>query len=191
MNKEKDRIGISKPILVFCIILVLVLLMSCSKEKPSRNAVNVNKSHTTKKVLIDKNSSEKNEKEINSNKIDDNSEFNYFQDKTYENKSHSNYITPSNDSEDLSNIRNTYYGKYEIHGEEVLGNFEVTRNSIIFTPDNGHSKEVIHFSGMKNIDKVDYPNGKIDLSLEFDGYEKTIKNVSESMFSDVLLYTTK
>ncbi len=186
MNKEKNEIGISKSILVFCIILVLVLLMSCSKNQPSKNAINVNKNHATKKVLIEKDEKQKNVKET-----DDNVEFNYFEDKTSENKNHHNYITPPSNSEDLSNIKNTYYGKYNIHGEEVLGNFEITRNCIIFTPDNGHSKEVIHFSGMKNVDKIDYPNGKIDLSLEFDGHEKVIKNVSESMFSDVLLYTTK
>lgn len=186
MNREKERLKITKPIVVFCLALVLIILMSCSKSSPSKNAVNVNKNHATKIV-----SSEHKQEEINfENTVTENrSDNNYSQDKTFEDIKKSEYSF--DESEDLSNVKNTYYGKYNLHGEDVLGTFEVTRNSIVFTPDNGHSKEVIHFSGMKNVDRVEYPNGKVDLSLEFDGYEKVIKNVNDAMFSDILLYTTK
>ena len=61
----------------------------------------------------------------------------------------------------------------------------------MFTPDNGGSREVIYLTEIRNIDRYDHPNGNIDLSLQFDNYEKIIKNVSDSMFSDILLYTTK
>ncbi len=187
MNRDKERLGITKPILIFCLTLVLLLLMSCSKSSPTKNAVNVNKNHATKKVSL-----EEKQEEINFDNVRKENDFenNFSQNKSFEDiKSESKYSFDS--SEDLSNIKNTYYGKYNLHGEDVLGSFEVTRNSIVFTPDNGHSKEVIHFLGIKNIDRIEYPNGKVDLLLQFDGHEKVIKNVNDAMFSDILLYTTK
>lgn len=190
MDKGKSYQKITKPILVFCIILILFILVSCSKKSNEVN-LNVNKTTVSEKTLSDKSSfnfskgsketkgTNKREEAINSN------DFETFETIEYEETQNKNILR------DLSNIKNTYYGKYDFDGEDVLGNFEVTRNSIVFTPDNGYSKEVIHFSGIRNIDRVEYPNGKVDLHLQYDGYEKVIRNVSDEMFSDVLLYTTK
>lgn len=176
MNKEREYSQITKPILVFCIILILLIFVSCSSNKKDQISLNVNKSTTQQKTSVDNNSNNiSSGNKDNFNKKDE--VHKYFENESYK--------------EDLSNIRNTYYGKYNFDGEDILGNFEVTRNSIIFTPDNGNSKEVIHFSGIKNIDRVEYPNGKVDLLFQYDGYEKLIKNVNDEMFSDVLLYTTK
>lgn len=184
MNEGKSYQKITKPILVFCIILILFILVSCSKKSNEVN-LNVNKTTVSEKTLSDKSSSNlsKGKKGIKESEGVINS--NDFETIEYEETQNKNILR------DLSNIKNTYYGKYDFDGEDVLGNFEVTRNSIVFTPDNGYSKEVIHFSGIKNIDRVEYPNGKVDLHLQYDGYEKVIRNVSDEMFSDVLLYTTK
>lgn len=176
MNRKRDYLEITKPILVFCIILILVILVSCTDGKKDQISLNVNKSNSQQKTLVD------NKTNIIS-EIDKN-EF-------IENEKVHKYFENEQVKEDLSNIRNTYYGKYNFDGDDILGNFEVTRNSIVFTPDNGNSKEIIHFSGIRNIDRVEYPNGKVDLLFQYDGYEKLIKNVSDEMFSDVLLYTTK
>ncbi len=165
MKNQKDPLAITKPILISCIVLILLILVSCSSnDKKTEKVSNIS---INEKALVDKGpilpkDNVKKEKEV-----------------TY----------PKD--EDLSNIKNTYYGKFVEGDNEVFGNFEVTRNSILFTPDNGNDKEIIHFNGMKNINRVDHPNGKVDLILEFDGYDKVIKNVSDYMFSDILLYTTK
>lgn len=179
MNKERGYLQITKPIMVFCIILILLILVSCSKNTKDQISLNVNKNTTQQKTLVDNSFNKENN--ISEDKRD------CFNKKDEINK----YFENENREEDLSNIRNTYYGKYNFDGEDIFGNFEVTRNSIIFTPDNGNSKEIIHFSGIKNIDRVEYPNGKVDLLFQYDGYEKLVKNVSDEMFSDVLLYTTK
>lgn len=179
MNKGKNPFNITKPILVFCMILLFIIMVSCNKSDNNANANNVNRK-INESTFVEKSSNVNNKskaqqptKEVNFN-LENNDK----------------YIDDIN-REDLSNIKNTYYGKYSVDGKEVLGNFEVSRNSIVFTPDNGYDKEIIHFNGIRNIDRRDHPNGKIDLSLQFDGYEKVIKNVSDTMFSDILLYTTK
>lgn len=188
MNKQRDKLGITKPILLFCIIiLMLLVLMSCSKGDNKKAALNVNKSSIVDKTFSDG---------FNKTK----------EDNTYENREEkvkkiekieeekvdiSKYIGNEKNNGDSSNFKNKYYGKYNLDGNDVLGNFEVSRNSIVFTPDNGHSKEVIHFSGIKNIDRFEHPNGKVDLTIEYGGEDKIIKNVSDEMFTNILLYTTK
>lgn len=174
MNKWKNYLQITKPMIVFCIVLILVILMGCSKGDNKKMSLNVNKSEDSKKILIDNIEDRKNIEEIR-----------------HDNYERPNYIERDEKKEVFEDIRNTYYGKYSVDGEEVLGNFEVTRNSIIFLPDSGHSREVIHFSGIKNIDRMDHPNGKVDLLFEYEGNEKLIKNVSDEMFTNILLYTTK
>lgn len=180
MNKGRDHLQITKSVLISCIILILVILMSCSKSENDKVSLNVNKNNISQKTLIDKSVKSIDEK-------------NGVQVQTFDNNNNgvSKYFESDNSFNDLSNIKNTYYGKYDLHGEEVFGSFEVTRNSVIFTPDDGNSKEIIHFSGIRNIDRREYPSGKIDLLFQYDGYEKIIKNVSDEMFSDVILYTTK
>ena len=183
MNKERNHLQITKPILIFCIILILFILMSCSKSENDKVSLNVNKNNTSQKTLIDKavtSIDEQNEVQVQT-----------FDKNNKNNNEVSKYFESDNRFDDLSNIKNTYYGKYNLHGEEVFGSFEVTRNSVIFTPDDGNSKEIIHFSGIRNIDRREYPSGKIDLLFQYDGHEKIIKNVSDEMFSDVLLYKTK
>lgn len=180
MKKPENPLNITKPILISCLVLILLILVSCGKDNIS-NAERVSKVSFNEKTLVDRRegTSESDNKYIETEKL---------KDKGYKGL----YSVDNNDTyDDLSNIKNTYYGKYILEGEEVLGNFEVTRNSIVFVPDNGHSTEVIHFSGIKNIDRVDHPNGMVDVILQFSNNEKVIKNVNGRMFSDILLYTTK
>lgn len=182
MNKRRNYLPITKPILIFCIILILFVMVSCGKNQEDKTALNVNKINSKDKIFVDE--PRESVKEILS-------------DENYEKEVEKILKTNEKDSENknsqfgFSDIKNTYYGKYNLNNEDVFGNFEITRNSIIFTPDDGNSKEIIHFSGMKNIERVEHPSGKIDLILQYDGYEREIKNVSNEMFSDVLLYTAK
>lgn len=182
MNKWKNYLQITKPMIMFCIVLILVILMGCSKEDKNKFSLNVNKNDSFQKTLIDGNDEKKYIEEVKKE--------NYFN-----GNDEKKYIgnDEKNEKNDLieEDIRNTYYGKYNLHGQDVLGTFEVTRNSIIFIPDDGNSKEVIHFYGIKNIDRFDHPNGKVDLVFQYDGNEKLIKNVSDEMFTNILLYTTK
>lgn len=189
MNKPKNKLEITRPILVFCIILLsLVFLMSCSKDENKKSALKVNKSSIVDKTFTDSGNSNQNNtysKEPKVEKIENIDFLNMDEEKVDINK----YI--QNEKNTIEDIKNNYYGKYNIDGEEVLGNFEVSRNSIIFTPDNGHSKEVIHFSAIRNIDRFEHPNGQVDLTIEYAGEDKVIRNVSDEMFSDILLYTSK
>lgn len=179
MRKPENPFNITKPILISCLVLILLILVSCSKENMS-NAEKVSRVNISEKTFVD-----------NSKSVPENS--NYTKPENSKDKVYSEVSSFSRDNtyEDLSNIKNTYYGKYTLEGEDVLGNFEVNRNSIVFVPDNGHSTEVIHFNGIKNINRVDHPNGLVDIILQFDNDEKVIKGVSDYMFSDILLYTTK
>ena len=167
MNSGKNNSSITKSVLVICIILILFIMMSCSNSNVGNYPLNVNKTEDTLKEL-----------DIPINVNEDKTKT---QQQEYKNDKTENFF----------DMNNTYYGKYKVDEEDVFGDFEITRNSIIFTPNNGASKEIIHFSGIRDIERYDYPNGKIDLILRFDGNEKVIKNVSAEMFSDVLLYTTK
>lgn len=182
MNKRRNYLPITKPILIFCIILILFVLVSCGKNQENKTALNVNKINSAEKTFADDNRSNIKENLVDENYGEDIDKISKAKEKNFENK---------NTEFNFSDIKNTYYGKYNLNNEDVLGNFEITRNSIIFTPDDGNSKEIIHFSGMKNIERVEHPSGKIDLFLQYDGYEKVIKNVSNEMFSEVLLYTAK
>lgn len=182
MNNGRNSFNITRPVIVFCMVLILIIMVSCTKS------ANVDKFESALSSVNDKKTFE------NYNRDTENPSRNSYdnRDKIKDRGESSTYIEAKEfKDEDLANIKNTYYGKYNLDGVDILGNFEVTRNSIVFTPDNGYSKEVIHLTEIKNIDRYDHPNGKIDLSLQFDNYEKVIKNVSDSMFSDILLYTTK
>lgn len=181
MNNGRNPLNITKPIIVFCMVLILIIFVSCSRS------ANADKLESALTNVSDKSFVENYNKDTKTN-----TSTNSYERKESVGKKEENYTYEKNfKSEDLANIKNTYYGKYNLDGVDVLGSFEVTRNSIVFTPDNGYSREVIHLTEIKNIDRYDHPNGKIDLSLQFDNYEKVIKNVSDSMFSDILLYTTK
>ena len=189
MNKQRNKLEITRPIVVFCVaILALLVLMSCSKEGDKKATLNVNKSSIVDKTFTDGGSRKKNVDTYNKQeeKIE---KIEPIKQEQMEKVNINKYINSGNSYED--NMKSQYYGKYNLDGEEVLGNFEVTRNSIVFTPDNGHSKEVIHFSGIKNIDRFEHPNGKVDLTIEYGGEDRVIRNVSDEMFSDILLYTTK
>ncbi len=189
MNNDRNPFDITKPIIVFCMVLILIILVSCSKR------ANADKFESALSSVNDKSFVDNYYKDKDKNTDTKTNTFeNSYEGKDNVGKKSENNIYPSEKnfkSEDLANIKNTYYGKYNLDGIDVLGSFEVTRNSIVFTPDNGGSREVIYLTEIRNIDRYDHPNGNIDLSLQFDNYEKIIKNVSDSMFSDILLYTTK
>ncbi len=182
MKKHKNYLPITRSILIFCIILIFAVLMSCNGENHSKTLLNTNKTDSLEKKLVNKNVYNFEKDFVTSTSEEDIDETIRFKGNNSKDKVN---------QQEVLDVKNIYYGKYNLNDEDILGSFEVTRNSIVFTPDDGNSREVIHFSDMRNIDKLEHPDGKVDLFLQYNGYEKVIKNVDNEMFANVLLYTAK
>lgn len=136
MNKQRGKLEITRPILVFSMVLLaLLVLMSCFKKADVKTSGN----------LVQENS-------INDKKTQ----------------------------------KNTYYGKYNLKGEDILGNFQINKDYILFVSEDGLTKDIIEFSKITSIYPFEHPDGKVDVTIDYSGENKIIKNVNYEMVSYLL-----